>query len=544
MSDQEYILDPAGITAQEMGRQVEERAAGLLSPTERPPLDPLFVKSCLDGNERGDGCLTSALLKDRFLLNVSATKDPEWYAWGGNVWERDVYRQSINAVEECALEYARMSMALSAEIEELGVTKKDPDNGWKVVLRDKYVTRISRMRSENGIKKSLSMAAVVDRDMACEESEFNRNPWLLPVQNGVIDLETGALTRGRPADRMTKVLDIEYDPRADYGPWVDFVREVSDSEEMEQFQKRSIGYAATGFSHEQYIWFYIGPGRNGKGLFFNGIADVLGPYYHEIDKGMILEQRNEPSPNAASEHKYSLLHKRFIVAAETNKGQRIDPSALKTLTGMNKVRCRPNFRSEIIFEPSHSTFCQTNSFPVGLTRELSLIERILIVEYPFIYVDNVEEKKRKFPALADKFRQKDPKLHEKLAMYRQGILRWIVEGAQDWRQNGLQPPQQVFDHVNRLVKQNDVVGLFIEDCCDQWPDRPEIRMTTKTMYEVFKFWWEQNNEAKDKDIPKVKTITSALREKGFVVTPSGGSTWIERLSIKMSVNLNMSGKSQ
>jgi putative DNA primase/helicase len=543
MSEPKTAPDLSDATEQELARQVEERAAALLPKAMREPLDPLFVKSCLDGNERGDGCLASALLSDRFLLNVSVTKDPEWYCWNGNVWNRDVYRESIDAVEACAIEFDRMRLDLAQKIEERGITKKD-DDAWMLSLRDKYQSRASRLRSENGIKKALAMAAVVDRQkMAVEESEFNKNPWLLPVQNGVIDLESGALTKGRPADRMTRSLDVEYDPRADYGPWVDFVQEVSDSAEMEQFQKRSIGYAATGFSHEQYIWFYIGPGRNGKGLFFNAISDVLGPYYHEIDKGMILEQRNEPGPNAASEHKYSLLHKRFIVAAETNKGQKIDPAALKTLTGMNKIRCRPNYRSEIIFEPSHATFCQTNSFPVGITKEFSLIERILIVEYPFIYVDDIDEKKRKFPALADKFRKKDPKLHEKLAKYRPGILRWIVEGALDWKENGLKPPQQVFDHVNRLVKENDFLGNFIEDCCDQWPDRPEVRMTTKTMYTVFKWWWKQSHEENDKYIPNIKALTGQLREKGFVIEPSGGSTWIRRLSIKVSVDLDMQGES-
>lgn len=526
---------------QEIARQVEERAAELLPEVVREPLDPLFVKSCLDGNERGDGCMAATLLKDRFLLNVTVNKDPEWYSWEGNVWQRDIFRKSINAVEECAVEYSRMAIDLSEKIEAEKIKKKDKD-GWMISLRDKYLSRVSRLRSENGAKKALSMAAVVDRKMACEEAEFNQNPWLLPVQNGVIDLETGALTRGRPADRMTKALDIEYDPRAEYGPWVDFVREVSDSEEMEQFQKRSAGYAATGFTHEQYIWIYIGPGRNGKGLFFNALSDVLGPYYHEIDKGMILEQRNEPGPAAASEHKYSLLHKRFIVAAETNKGQRIDASALKSLTGMNMVKCRPNFRSEIIFAPSHSIFCQTNNFPVGLTRELSLIERILIIEYPFIYVDDIEEKQRKYPALAEKFRKKDPKLHEKLAKYRPGILRWIVEGCQDWRKNGLKPPQQVLDHVSRLVKENDYVGLFIEDCCHQWPDRPEVRITTKTMYEVFKFWWSHSNEDNDKNILKIKQVTTALRDKGFEVKPSGGSTWVHRLTIKDDVSESILGK--
>jgi putative DNA primase/helicase len=543
MTKQTSAPDSVPISEQEIARQVEERAAALLPKATREPLDPLYIKSCLDGNERGDGSMVATLLKDRFLLNVTVNKDPEWYSWQGNVWNRDVFRESINAVEECALEYERMRMDLAQKIEERGITKKNED-AWMLTLRDKYASRVSRLRSENGIKKALAMAAVVDRNMACEESDFNKNPLLLPVQNGVIDLDSGALTKGRPSDRMTKALDVSYAPRAEYGPWVDFVQEVSGSEEMERFQKRSIGYAATGYTHEQYIWIYIGPARNGKGTFFNAIADVLGPYYHEIDKGMILEQRNEPSVNAATEYKYSLLHKRWIVAAETNKGQRIDSSALKSITGMNKIKCRPNYRSEIIFDPTHTTFLQTNNFPVGLTRELSLVERLLILEFPYIYVDDVDEKKRKYPALADRFRKKDPHLHEKLAKYRPGILRWIVEGYQEYKQNGgLRPPQQVLDHVSRLVKENDPVGLFMDDCCDQWPDRPEVRITTKTMYEAFKFWWNQNNDDNDKFILPIKRVTATMREKGFVVEPSGGSTWIYRLTIKVAVKLNMQGRS-
>lgn len=532
-------------TEQDIARKVEERAAELLPKLEREPLDPLFIKTCLDGNERGDGCLAATLFKDRFLLNVTRRdKEPEWYAWRGNVWELDSFRSSLAAVEECALEYGGQALKLADEIKEGKIDKRHPDHGWKVRLHDKYLSRVDKLRTESGMKKALSMAAIVDPDnMACREDVFNQKPWLLPVQNGVVDLQSGVLTRGNPADRMTNALNIAYDTRADYGPFVDFVSEVSGSEEMEQFQKRSIGYAATGFSFEQFIWCYIGPGRNGKGIFFNLIAEVLGPYYHEISRAMILEQRNEPPANAATEHKRSLLGKRMISAAETNPNQKIDGAAVKGLTGQNWITCRPLFSGEIRFFPTFSTFLQTNNFPRGLTRHFSTKERLLIIEYPYMYVDNPDEYKRKFPVQADKFRQKDPKLYEKLLKYRPGILRWIVEGCLEWQRIGLQPPQQVLDAVEILANEEDYVGNFVKDCMDLWPHDPAIKTACTVMYEVFKFWWAENSDSSDKTIPHMKTVTRQLREKGYIVEPSGGKTWVHKMTVKVEVHANMqSGK--
>lgn len=534
------IQSPEIETEREIARKVEERAAELLPKVEREPLDPLFIKSCLDGNERGDGCLAATIFKDRFLLNVTRqAKEPEWYVWRGNVWSMDVFKEAHNAVEECAIEYAGQALKLADEIKDSEIDKKDPKEGWKVKLHDKYSSRVDRLRKVEGMKKTLAAAAIVDKSMACEESDFNNRPWLLPVANGVIDLKTGALTHGNPGDRMTKALDIIYDPRAEYQPFVDFVQEISGSVEMEQFQQRSFGCAATGFSHEQYIWVYIGPGRNGKGVLFNLIGDVMGPYYHEISRAMILEQRNEPSANAASEHKYSLLHKRIITAAETNKGQRIDGAALKALTGQNRITCRPNFSSELSFFPTHSTFLQTNNIPTGMTREFSLLERMLIIEFPYMYVDDPEEMKRKFPVQADKFRKKDPKLYEKLSAFRPGILRWIVEGCKEWQANGLQPPKQVLDCVSALAKEEDYVGRFIEDCMDLWPKNPEIKTACTVMYEVFKFWWSENSDSSDKTIPHMKTINKQLRDKGYEVVPSGGKTWVHRMTVKLAVHAVM-----
>lgn len=99
---------------QEIVQAVQERAAQLLGSKEREPLEPHFVKDCLDSNERGDGCLFATLFKDKYLLN-NTPKDGEWYRWFGHVWEIDKKSRAFADVEQCALEYLRQAIARTAK---------------------------------------------------------------------------------------------------------------------------------------------------------------------------------------------------------------------------------------------------------------------------------------------------------------------------------------------------------------------------------------------------------------------------------------------
>ena len=529
---------------QDIAKQVEERAKELEVPSTQEPLDVAFIKQCLDRNERGDGELFAALFRDKYLNNVTLQDEKKgvpWFAWDGNIWAPDNYKQVVDAVEAVALEYQRVGDLLDAEIEEQGGVDKEDDDFWKVILRDAYYKRVKKLRSKAGAGNTIYWAPIVDTRLAVKEEELNQNPWLLPVKNGVIDLEKGVLIKGRPSDRMTKVLDVEYDPRADYTLWVEVLKEITDSEEeMPNFIKRTTGYAATGFSFEQYIWIFLGPGRNGKGVFFNLINEILRPWFHTISASMLLKQRNPPSPAAATEHLYSLLNKRIAVGSETNKGDLIDAACVKDMTGEGEIVCRPNFRSEINYYPTHSLFLQTNSVPLGMTQDFALRQRMLLLEFPWRYVDDVELEKKKWPQFADRFRQKDPKLKDRLRAIKPGILRWIVEGCREWQEIGLAPPKKIIDAVDKLSDAEDYIGRFAADCLEMLPDEPNTRILCTAMYNAFEWWWEGNEgSSKKKSPPAMKTVNNGLRDKGFQVEPRGGKTWIYRCRIALDISMEV-----
>ena len=53
------------------------------------------------------------------------------------------------------------------------------------------------------------MITLVRPDVAIAPAEFDRDPWLLNVQNGTIDLRTGSLQEHRRSDYITKLAEVE-----------------------------------------------------------------------------------------------------------------------------------------------------------------------------------------------------------------------------------------------------------------------------------------------------------------------------------------------
>lgn len=525
----------------EIARQVQERAAALLPPESDgpqlpPEVDEDLVRDCLNANERGDGVLYAALNRGKYIYNTTP-KDGEWMRWAGHVWETDESRDAVDAVELCALQYEQQAMALETEIHEQGLVKeRGKETPRQITMAAKFRARVDRLRGENGAKKALFWAPIVDRSMVCRESDMDRYPMLLPCANGVIDLEKGVLTRGVPGDLLTMAIDVPFDPHADYKEWCDIVTEISGSEEMAEFTQRSLGYAITGNSWEQHIWVYLGGGRNGKGILFGCVGNVMGPYYHVITPAMLMEQKIDPPAAAASEHKYSLRGKRLVVGAETKKGRRIDGGQVKMLTGDDDINCRPNFGREIVFAPSHSLFLHTNHMPIGLAGDFALVQRLLKIDFPWAYVDDPAAEAKKNPAMADRFRKKDPRLKEKLLANRPAILRWLVEGCLKWQQYGISPPAQVREGVDELAREENYMEEFFADCLVDFRDDPGTRLRSKTVTAALQ-WWLSNNRVSDtKRMPDIKAVNKFLREtRGCAVEKRSGVYWVLGVAFNLDV---------
>src|SRR5205085_10360421 len=124
--------------------------------------------------------------------------------------------------------------------------------------------------------------------LAAVTTEFDADPLLLNVENGTIvflrpeperGFDAGWSIRGhRREDRSTKICGIAHDPKALCPKFDAFPEKVQPDEEMRGFLDVWSGYNALGLADAQKFAIFYGEGSNGKGVWVNTIAHILGDY--------------------------------------------------------------------------------------------------------------------------------------------------------------------------------------------------------------------------------------------------------------------------
>ncbi|MFP5303994.1 hypothetical protein R2R70_22705, partial [Cobetia sp. SIMBA_158] len=67
--------------------------------------------------------------------------------------------------------------------------------------------------------------------------------------------------------------------------------------EIINFMQKAIGYALTGDTSEQVMFFLFGNGRNGKSTFINTVQQLLGDYGRQTNSDTFIKKKNDNSIN-------------------------------------------------------------------------------------------------------------------------------------------------------------------------------------------------------------------------------------------------------
>ena len=135
------------------------------------------------------------------------------------------------------------------------------------------------------------------RGIPIQPEDMDRDPWLLNVGNGTIDLRTGTLRPHAREDLITRGIDMDYDPDAKCPTWERFIHEVfGDNAETIAFVQRAIGYSLTGTIIEHVLIVLYGLGSNGKTTLIDALHYLLGPYAkHATHRSATGPPRGAPS---------------------------------------------------------------------------------------------------------------------------------------------------------------------------------------------------------------------------------------------------------
>lgn len=412
-----------------------------------------------------------------------------WYRWTDVVWERIPYVEVEAIAKSTVLDL----------VKEAPLHKGD---------QGEFFAFAARSQEERMVAHMVKLAAP---DVSIRANELDRHVGLLCVQNGVVDLKSGRLYESDRAYRMTRVCAAAFVPDARRTLWDRTVDEVFEGDkELAAFFQRLIGYCAIGNPKEDVLVIAYGDGSNGKSTLLGTIRRVLGGYSRTADSSTFLGD-GKANSGGPREDLLRLMGSRFCYVTEPDEGGELREGMVKSMTGGDTISARGVYgKATVEIEPTWVVIMPTNHKPIIKGGDYGIWRRLLMV--PFL---------RNF----DKDGTKDAGREDRLREESEGVLAWIVEGAQAYLNQGLNPPPVVSDAREQYKEQMDMLADWLSECCEVTPD---ARVRAQ---ELWKSWEEY---AKSRGL--LRYIPSALSlgrrlDKRFKSHKSDGVIW--RLGLKL-----------
>jgi putative DNA primase/helicase len=272
-------------------------------------------------------------------------------------------------------------------------------------------------------------------------------------------------------DHISLITRAIYNPTASIKcpRWIQFIDEIfSSDKETIDFIERAVGYSITGETKESVFFMLVGEGANGKSLFLNTLAHVLGDYARTCNPDVFVRSRFA-AQKEQERALVSLIGARFVIAPETGLGQQIDAPALKRFTGGEDINVRKLYREEFSFRSEAKLWFATNERPQINDSTDALWRRLRLVEM-----------KEQFPI--------NTNLPDELLKEKAGILKWCVECARKYYKEGLGVPPKMEADIFNYRSEEDVLQSFIRDCCEVDKRNREMRVSVSNLYEAFRQW--------------------------------------------------------
>lgn len=410
---------------------------------------------------------------------IKFTREAGWMLWAGGKWE-----PNETGVRHAARE--AIYSALRAEI--LQAMKTGPHQTANLVKWWK--------NSESAVRIAGALAlAEGDPVVFARKADFDRDPMLLNVQNGIIDLRTGRLSPHDPNAMLTRISPATFDPDAECPLFLGFLNRIFKGDaDLISFVQRAIGYSLTGDISEQ-VWFLLyGSGQNGKSTLVGLVSKLLGGYAGKtgIDTFMVrANQQIGNTPEIAA-----LDGTRCVYATEPEEGRRLAVGRIKDMTGGEPICATPKYRDPYNFDPVWKLWISGNHRPVISETTKAAWRRIRLI--PF----DVEIKDE----------EKDLRLPQKLERELPGILRWAVEGCLKWQKEGLGTCDVVKTATDEYRQTQDNLGEFLADCCIIPTEKPgAVHAPASDLFTAYSRWCEMAGE------PYVsqRRFGEALSSRGF-----------------------------
>ena len=413
-----------------------------------------------------------------------------YLAWQGNRWvpnKHTPYELVEEWLDSLRREAGR-AIATAQTEEQLKIAKD-------------FASRVFKLRGKSPVENMLGLAA---HKMFMLDEQLDANPIMLNTPSGIIDLRTGAIRPARPDDYCSQITGCGLDPTRS-AAWEEFLNRITDSDaEYQHYMQVSCSQLIIGKVYNESVLLAHGQGGNGKSTFFNTLFKVAGLYAIGVDPDILLSTRQNKEPALMA-----LKGRRYVLAGETEEGQRLSTARLKQISSTDQITGRRLYHDQITFTPSHTLVVYTNHLPKVGGTDVGTWSRLTVL--PFVHKWDRKSKGTILDYSSVLFEQAGG-----------WVLSWLVEGAKEFLAAGGHLPQcAALEHATEAYRRSeDWLSNFITDTCELGANQ---RCGAQELYQAYRNWALSTGEY----CRRQTDFNEAMSGQGFQkIIPGNRKTWL------------------
>lgn len=372
-----------------------------------------------------------------------------------------------------------------------GIWQSDAED-WlaKEIIRRDFVPS-TRKKKQSFVNDVINLVR-----MATWTEEFPDSPsTLLPLANGVLDLETMNLHPYVPEYYFKHKLPFRYIANStvdDFSTLWSFMKDVvKDPMELIHLLALCI-YTGSEF---ETAFILLGRGANGKSVF---IEEILKPLVGEKNVSSVA-LHELADPQIARFRVAELAGKLVNFSGELRYSVVKHSALLKALVSGDTVTAEQKFKNPFKFNSYATLVFATNQLPIFYDETDALYRRIRIIEFPNVYVDDIEAEKARLPETEHyRLKKRDRFLRQKLrAAVREGELdrlgSFIVDYLHKLLTGEIEVPTVVSLSKEKYIKQAYNLAEFLDLFTVSDPDGFIVASELEAVYRA---WTEVTGKQK------------------------------------------------
>jgi len=294
--------------------------------------------------------------------------------------------------------------------------------------------------------------------------EFNKPEAIIPVQNGLLNLNTLELNPFDKDKIFTFKSTVTYDKTKSCTKFLKAVSEWVDPQDVPLLQEIS-GYCLLPGMPFHQLFFLHGTGFNGKGSYIRTLQAILGK---DHCSNLDLEEFD-------GKHRFAMARlygKMINVSSEPRTDKDLQTSLVKKVSGEDFIDAeQKNKQKRLTFTNTAKPFILGNKFPKVNDNTIAFWERAVTLKFPSNFIG-----KRQIPTIWNTWINDQDEMS--------GILNWMIEGLHRLiKNNGFTKTKSSEETKIEFQKLSDTTGAFLNERCERFKEGCYIK---RELYEIYK----------------------------------------------------------